>query len=60
MLLTASVKFIEINPRFGGGCPLSIQAGYPFPQWAVEMASGAGVISPASRPGGRADDAALR
>ena len=34
------VKFIEINPRFGGGCPLSIQAGYPFPQWAVEMALG--------------------
>jgi len=34
------VKFIEINPRFGGGCPLSIKAGYPFPQWAVEMALG--------------------
>ena len=34
------VKFIEINPRFGGGCPLSIYAGYPFPQWAVEMALG--------------------
>lgn len=34
------VKFIEINPRFGGGCPLSIHAGYPFPQWAVEMALG--------------------
>ena len=34
------IKFIEINPRFGGGCPLSIQAGYPFPQWAVEMALG--------------------
>ena len=34
------VKFIEINPRFGGGCPLSIYAGYPFSQWAVEMALG--------------------
>jgi len=34
------IKFIEINPRFGGGCPLSIQAGYPFPQWTVEMALG--------------------
>lgn len=34
------VKFIEINPRFGGGCPLSIYAGYPFPQWAIEMALG--------------------
>lgn len=34
------VTFIEINPRFGGGCPLSIHAGYPFPQWAVELALG--------------------
>lgn len=39
------VKFIEINPRFGGGCPLSIHAGYPFPQWAIEMALG-GALSP--------------
>jgi carbamoyl-phosphate synthase large subunit len=34
------IKFIEVNPRFGGGNPLSIQAGYPFPQWVVEMAKG--------------------
>ena len=26
-----SLKFIEINPRFGGGFPLSIQAGADFP-----------------------------
>ena len=29
---------IEINPRFGGGCPLSIAAGAPMPAWAVAMA----------------------
>ena len=34
------IKFIEINPRFGGGCPLSIHAGYPFPQWCIETALG--------------------
>lgn len=34
------VKFIEINPRFGGGSPLSIYAGYPFPQWILEMVLG--------------------
>ena len=39
------VKFIEINPRFGGGCPLSIYAGYPFPQWSIEMALGQ-ILSP--------------
>jgi len=27
------VKFIEINPRFGGGVPLSIKAGADFPKW---------------------------
>jgi carbamoyl-phosphate synthase large subunit len=34
------IQFIEINPRFGGGCPLSIHAGYPFPQWSIETALG--------------------
>jgi carbamoyl-phosphate synthase large subunit len=31
------VKFIEINPRFGGGCPLSLEAGYPFTDWVIQM-----------------------
>lgn len=35
-----SVKFIEINPRFGGGAPLSIAAGADFPGWILEMAAG--------------------
>ncbi len=34
------VKFIEINPRFGGGIPLSIAAGADFPRWLVEMVLG--------------------
>ncbi len=29
------LKFIEINPRFGGGVPLSIQAGADFPKWII-------------------------
>ncbi len=34
------VKFIEINPRFGGGVPLSLQAGADFPRWIIEMVRG--------------------
>ena len=28
-------NFIEINPRFGGGVPLSIKAGADFPKWIM-------------------------
>jgi len=31
---------IEINPRFGGGCPLSISAGAPLAQWVIQMGLG--------------------
>jgi len=31
------VVFIEINPRFGGGFPLSAAAGADFPRWIIEM-----------------------
>lgn len=31
------VKFIEINPRFGGGVPLSIKAGANFPLWILQL-----------------------
>jgi carbamoyl-phosphate synthase large subunit len=34
------VKFIEINPRFGGGVPLSIKAGADFPKWIFQEQSG--------------------
>jgi len=30
------LKFIEINPRFGGGVPLSIKAGADFPKWIFQ------------------------
>jgi len=34
------VSFIEINPRFGGGTPLSLHAGADFPRWLLQMAAG--------------------
>jgi carbamoyl-phosphate synthase large subunit len=30
------IKFVEINPRFGGGVPLSIKAGANFPKWILQ------------------------
>lgn len=30
------IKFIEINPRFGGGAPLAIKAGANFPKWILQ------------------------
>ena len=35
------IKFIEINPRFGGGVPLSIKAGANFPKWILQELIGA-------------------
>ena len=35
-----SIKFIEINPRFGGGFPLSCHAGANFPQWIIDLTIG--------------------
>lgn len=34
------LRIIEINPRFGGGFPLTHRAGAPFVRWLVEMAAG--------------------
>jgi len=34
------IKFIEINPRFGGGVPLSIRAGADFPRWILQELTG--------------------
>ena len=38
LFLTKSNKliFTEINPRFGGGAPLSIKAGANFPKWILQ------------------------
>jgi carbamoyl-phosphate synthase large subunit len=42
MILTKDkkLKFIEINPRFGGGAPLSIKAGADFPKWILQQIIG--------------------
>lgn len=34
------LRFIEINPRFGGGVPLSIAAGAHFPRWILREVTG--------------------
>ncbi|MHC4325631.1 MAG: ATP-grasp domain-containing protein, partial [Planctomycetota bacterium] len=34
------IKYIEINPRFGGGAPLSIKAGADFPKWILQELTG--------------------
>lgn len=38
--LNGDVKFIEINPRFGGGFPLSAEAGADYPRWILKMLLG--------------------
>jgi len=34
------IRFIEINPRFGGGAPLGIAAGADYPAWLLQELSG--------------------
>jgi len=36
----SQLKVIEINPRFGGGVPLSIKAGANFPKWILQELTG--------------------
>ncbi|MCL6457331.1 MAG: ATP-grasp domain-containing protein [Gorillibacterium sp.] len=40
------ITFIEINPRFGGGIPLSIEAGADFPFWSLQLANGESLGKP--------------
>jgi len=35
-----TIYMIEINPRFGGGVPLSIEAGADFPKWLLQLVMG--------------------
>ena len=46
------IKYIEINPRFGGGVPLSIKAGANFPKWILQELAGR---KPNIRPDGFKD-----
>jgi carbamoyl-phosphate synthase large subunit len=34
------ILFTEVNPRFGGGAPLSIRAGTDFPKWILQELTG--------------------
>jgi carbamoyl-phosphate synthase large subunit len=38
---TDQLLFIEVNPRFGGACALSIRAGADSPRWLLDEADGA-------------------
>ncbi|MGB2862562.1 MAG: ATP-grasp domain-containing protein [Sedimentisphaerales bacterium] len=46
------IKYIEINPRFGGGAPMSIKAGANFPKWILQELAGG---KPNIRPDGFKD-----
>lgn len=35
---TGALNVIELNPRFGGGFPLSYEAGADFPTWLIQLA----------------------
>ena len=34
--MDSSIRFIEINPRFGGGAPMGIAAGADYPYWLIQ------------------------
>lgn len=40
LISNGKFKLTEINPRFGGGHPLSIAAGADYPRWIIELMSG--------------------
>lgn len=46
MLKDGMPRFTEVNPRFGGGMPLSIAAGADLPRWLLAEAAGLSVEIP--------------
>ena len=40
------VKFIEVNPRYGGASNLSFQAGGESPRWLIQMVAGRKITAP--------------
>jgi carbamoyl-phosphate synthase large subunit len=45
---TGSLYLIEVNPRFGGGVPVSIEAGFDFPTMMISEALGRSIQAPTS------------
>lgn len=43
--LDNNIKFIEVNPRFGGGVPLTFEAGIPYAKYLGKMVQGEMVLS---------------
>jgi carbamoyl-phosphate synthase large subunit len=43
------IRFIEVNPRFGGGAGLGFAAGCPTPEWLVRLVRGENVESKIGR-----------
>lgn len=43
------IRFIEVNPRFGGAAALGFAAGCPTPEWLVRLARGESVVSRTGR-----------
>jgi carbamoyl-phosphate synthase large subunit len=43
---TGNPYFTEVNPRFGGGLPLSIAAGVPVPGWLLALSAGLPIEAP--------------
>src|SRR3990172_11613834 len=41
-----AVKFIEVNPRYGGASNLSFQAGGESPRWLIQLVAGLEVTAP--------------
>lgn len=37
---SGQISFIEINPRFGGGIPLTLHSGADFPKWILQEMAG--------------------
>ena len=46
MIRNGVALFTEINPRFGGGVPLALEAGAPLPKWLLALESGLEVTIP--------------
>jgi carbamoyl-phosphate synthase large subunit len=54
MIRDGVALFTEVNPRFGGGVPLALEAGAPLPKWLLALEAGLEISIPplgSYRPG---------